>query len=374
MTAQIRRFAHIYLTLPDPWTFRMTLRHHIVASLYALSLAASLAAVTMPASAQDYGRPPPGFGDDRDDGGPPSDASDAAGLTLRVGKLEGRIREMTGQIEELQNANRKLVDQLQRFQADVDSRLTSGAGRLKRGDAGTSGTTAVGDAGVAAGVDAAPPARKRRDDAFDPDAAPSAPGKPKPLGSLAAATPDEASDAPMDLSGGKLRRAEGSGGGDALAPTLQLPSSTPRAAVGPATPGGAVIANAGPANTPREEYETALGYFRDKQYDTAEKGFTAFIEKNPKNRLVADATYFLGESFAQRGRSREAAEQYLKISTDYANSTRAPDAMLHLGLSLKALGAKEQACATFGEVSRKYPNAPAYVRSGAEREAKRAQC
>ena len=353
----------------------MTLRHHFVASLYALSLAASLAAVTMPASAQDYGRPPPGFGDDRDDGGPASDAPDAAGLTLRVGKLEGRIREMTGQIEELQNANRKLVDQLQRFQADVDSRLTSGAGRVKRGDAGASGTSVVGDAGGAtAGADAAPPVRKRRDDAFDPDAAPGAPGKPKPLGSVAAATPDEASDAPMDLSGGKLRRAEGSGGGDALAPTLQLPSSTPRAAASPATPSGALIANAAPANTPREEYETALGYFRDKQYDTAEKGFTAFIDKNPKNRLVADATYFLGESFAQRGRSREAAEQYLKISTDYANSTRAPDAMLHLGLSLKALGAKEQACATFGEVSRKYPNAPAYVRSGAEREAKRAQC
>ena len=48
--------------------------------------------------------------------------------------------------------------------------------------------------------------------------------------------------------------------------------------------------------------------------------------------------------------------------------------MLHLGMSLKALGAKEQACATFSEVTRKYPNAPAYVKSGAEREAKRAQC
>jgi TolA-binding protein len=48
--------------------------------------------------------------------------------------------------------------------------------------------------------------------------------------------------------------------------------------------------------------------------------------------------------------------------------------MLHLAMSLKALGAKEQACATFSEVNRKYPNAPAYVRSGAEREAKRAQC
>ncbi len=362
----------------------------LAAALFALPVAVSLALATMPAAAQDYGRPPPGFGEDGDDGGAPADAPDAAGLAVRVGKLEGRIRDMTGQIEELQNANRKLVDQLQRFQADVDSRLTSGAGRAKRGDAGTGGGAVVGDAGGAPAqiaspaqvnspvqgalpVQGTPPTRKRRDDAFDPDAAPNAPGKPKPLGSVAS---DDAGDAPMDLSGGKLRRAEG-GGGDALAPTLQLPSGVPRASVGAASssgaPGGAVVA-APPPGSPREAYETALGYFRDKQYDTAEKGFTAFIEKNPKNRLVADATYYLGESYAQSGRSREAAEQYLKISTDYATSTRAPDAMLHLGLSLKALGAKEQACATFGEVARKYPNAPAYVRNGAEREAKRAQC
>ncbi len=348
----------------------MTLRHHLplrlATGLLALPLLASLAVATMPAMAQDYGRPPPGFGDDGDDA--PANAPDPAGLAVRVGKMEGRIREMTGQIEELQNANRKLVDQLQRFQGDVESRFTAGAGRAKRGDAGGAGGGAVVGEAAPAPTEAAPPARKRRDDAFDPDATPNAPGRPKQLGS---ATPDDAGGAPMDLSGGKLRRAEG--GGDALAPTLQLPSSAPRASTGATAPGGPAV-SAAPPGSPREEYETALGYFRDKQYDSAEKGFTAFIEKNPKNRLAADATYYLGESYAQSGRSREAAEQYLKISTDYANSTRAPDAMLHLGLSLKALGAKEQACATFGEVTRKYPNAPAYVRSGAEREAKRAQC
>jgi len=64
----------------------------------------------------------------------------------------------------------------------------------------------------------------------------------------------------------------------------------------------------------------------------------------------------------------------LKISTDYATSPRAPEAMLRLGESLQALGAKEQACATFSEVPRKYPNASAAVKAGAEREAKRAQC
>ena len=331
--------------------------------LFALPLSWAVA----PASAQDYDRPPPGFGEERGgDGGAPLDAPDPAGLGVRIGRIEGRIRELTGQVEELQNANRKLTEQLQRIQVDGDARVAPGVGRLKRSEADG------GVPGVAAEADATP--HKHRDDAFDPDAAPAgALGKPKPLGSVASATraPDEGG-APMDLSGGKLRRVEGDGG--TLAPTLQLPSTTPKAVAGATTPSGTAPANAAAPGSPREEYDAALGYYRDKQYETAEKGFEAFIQKNPKNRLVADATYYLGETFAQRGRSREAAEQYLKISTDYANSTRAPDAMLHLGLSLKAIGAKEQACATFDEIPRKYPNAPTYVRNGAEREAKRAQC
>lgn len=337
------------------------------------------------AVAQDYDRPPAGMNDDSGSGsgyGADTNQQDAAGLSLRVNRLEGRIREMTGQIEELQNANRKLVEQLQKFQADVDSRFsTSGPVKSKRSDAAPSpsaDTPAVAMNGSSApaalsGSDGATPKSRKRDDAFDPDTAPAGtPGKPKPLGSAASAQPDDNGSTPMDLSGGKLRA--GNGSSDTLAPTLKLPStSTPRTPGGTTSPDGTVVANINPAS-PRAEFDAALGAYKDKQYDNAEKGFASFIQKNPKSRLVADATYYLGETYAQRGRSREAAEQYLKISTDFANSSRAPDAMLHLGISLKALGAKEQACATFSEVSRKYPNAPAYVKSGVERESKRAQC
>ena len=84
--------------------------------------------------------------------------------------------------------------------------------------------------------------------------------------------------------------------------------------------------------------------------------------------------YWLGESYLQRNRSREAAEQFLKVSTDYANSPVAPEAMLKLGASLHALGAKAQACATLAEVERKFPGAGVSVRQGVEREQKRARC
>jgi TolA-binding protein len=47
--------------------------------------------------------------------------------------------------------------------------------------------------------------------------------------------------------------------------------------------------------------------------------------------------------------------------------------MLRLGQSLEKLGAKEQACAFYAEVPRKFPAATT-TKASAQREAKRAQC
>jgi tol-pal system protein YbgF len=129
------------------------------------------------------------------------------------------------------------------------------------------------------------------------------------------------------------------------------------------------------ATASKSEYEEGVGLLKQGQYDAAEKNFSDFLVKNPKSTLAASALYNLGETYYLRSRHREAAEQFLKISTAYPASNRAPEAMLRLGQSLNAIGgAKEQACAAFGEVGRKYPNATANIRAAAEREAKKSQC
>ena len=84
--------------------------------------------------------------------------------------------------------------------------------------------------------------------------------------------------------------------------------------------------------------------------------------------------FFLGETYLQRSRPREAAEQYLKLSTDYAKSPRAPEGMMRLGQSLALLGNNEQACATFAEVGKRYPTASATVRRTVEREMQKDHC
>ena len=120
--------------------------------------------------------------------------------------VEGRIRDMTGQIEELQNANRKLVEQVQKFQADVEFRLQDKGGHpVKR----TEAAPLPGETGPAMDADAAPPAAAKpaplktgRTDSLRPDAAPSAPGAPKALGST---TPSAPEDAPLESRGRRTR-------------------------------------------------------------------------------------------------------------------------------------------------------------------------
>ena len=99
-------------------------------------------------------------------------------------------------------------------------------------------------------------------------------------------------------------------------------------------------------------------------------GFRRFLQSNPRDRLVPEATFWLGETYLQRSRYREAAEQFLNVSTEHPDTPKAPDALLRLGVSLNGLGARDRACAVFAELDRKYPQAsaarPAGLRARAE--------
>lgn len=272
----------------------------------------------------------------------PGDAGDQGLLVVRVERLENELRAANGAIEELQNQQRLLQDQLKRFQEDVEFRLGGAHG-----------------AAPGAIAEAAPAKPGKRSDAFDPATDPNAVGVPRPIGTtppsapLASAPP--VAGAPLDLS--------------------HNVAGPPPAATEAAPQEPTVIAGiGGPPDDPREQFNAALESYRVGQFEQAEQQLRAFLARNAGNRLAADAVFYLGETYLQRSRPREAAEQYLKVSTDYAKSPRAPEGMLRLGQSLAALGNNDQACATFGEVGRRYPNASAAVKKVVEREIQKDHC
>ncbi len=320
--------------------------------------------------------------------------ADVAGNLLRIDRLENQVRTLTGQLEQLQFQNKRLEDQMRKFQQDVEfrfqenSKSAAPAGRPptapapgRRSDR-TESPAAVSSAAVAgetAPLSPTPATRLNRrnpGDAFDPDASPGAPGAPRQLGSAMPATPEfPAGRAAAPLTAGPL----GDLDDDPDSP-VDLTRRPPRSGAATPAPQGATgeppqqLAALPPPASSRETFDRASAVLKSGQFEAAEEGFRDFLRKYPKSNLVPDATFNLGESFYRRSRPREAAEQFLKVSTDYAQSRRAPEALVRLGLSLEKLGAKEQACAAYGEVARKYPNAGASTRTSAEHESKRAQC
>ena len=137
---------------------------------------------------------------------------------------------------------------------------------------------------------------------------------------------------------------------------------------------GAALATLPPSQNPKDEFDLAYGYVLHRDYALAQDSFRNFLSKYPSDRLAGDATFWLGESLFQRQRFRDAAEAFLNVSTKFEANPRAPDALLRLGQSLAALGEKEAACASLGEVMRKFPRASAGVKQGVEREQKRVRC
>ena len=292
-------------------------------------------------------------------------------LVLRLDRLETQIRQLTGVIEQLQFRNQQLEGQLRRLQEDTDYRFQeSGAkgaarpalqSRPQNPPPQPSGPATTGAPG-------------RRGDAFDPTQNPNAPGAPHTLGSVNAAgasspmSPPVAADEPVGAPGGR-----GAGAPLDLA-NMGPPGGAPGQSLRNPNAGGAVVATLPPSQTPRDEYDLAYGYVLRKDYALAEDGFRSFLSRYPGDRLTGDATYWLGESLFQRQRFRDAAEAFLTVSTKYEATAKAPDALLRLGQSLAALGEKEAACASLGEVLRKFPRASAGVKQGVEREQKRVRC
>jgi tol-pal system protein YbgF len=255
-------------------------------------------------------------------------------------------------VEQLQYRNQQLEAQLRGMQPD---------GRIGDSGARTSRAMPPRAENLPAPAPSPPVATPgRRGDAFDPAQHPNAPGAPHTLGTIA---------------GGGAEPAIGAPGARAAGAPFDIVTAAP-----PGPPprypntGSPAAATLPPSQTPRDEFDLGYGYVLRKDYVLAEDTLRGFLSKYPSDPLTGEATFWLGESLFQRQRFRDAAEAFLNVTTKHETNAKAPDALLRLGQSLAALGEKEAACASLGEVLRKFPRASSAVKQGVEREQKRVRC
>lgn len=239
-----------------------------------------------------------------------------ARLEVRMSQLEQDLRTVTGRMEDISFQLRKLDDRLDKLAADMEYRLS----QAKSGDAAT--TAAANDAAAVGG--GAVSATPRVASAADGDTRP------------AAAQSGTAAPAASELGGQQ---------------TASLPPKTPR-----------------------EQYARAFAQLERRQYEESAAGFSSFLKANPNDPLADNARYWLAETYYARGEYGRSAELFLDAYEKSKTGPKAPDTLLKLGLSLAGLDKNKEACASFRELSRGFPNAPDAIKERAVQESKRLGC
>lgn len=255
-------------------------------------------------------------------------------------QLDEQIRLLNGKVEELTFQILQMQEQMRKLQEDNEFRFQE-LEKSKQGKAA--------------------PEKPTENAAAAPEEAPAEPGAVRVVTTEGGAPADEvaaaiegAGEPPQDL--GAIKFDEN---GNPIGATAAEPGQV-----------AAIPASENPADL----YKTGYDHVLSGDYLNAEAAFRTHIESFPADPQTADARYWLGESLIGQAKYRDAAEILLKAQKEFPKSKKAPDMLLKLGVSLSALDNKDVACATFAQVSKKYPKAPAALVERVAAEQAKAGC
>ena len=105
------------------------------------------------------------------------------------------------------------------------------------------------------------------------------------------------------------------------------------------------------------QYEFAMNLLKQGDYRTAEQAFVEFIAIGKNENFLSNSRFWLGETYYVRENYKDAAKSYLALYQSYPDSSKAPNALLKLGISLIKMDQKEQGCNTFIQLEQNYPAA-----------------
>jgi len=154
------------------------------------------------------------------------------------------------------------------------------------------------------------------------------------------------------------------------------PPPRPNTPAGPTvSPGSAAVAPSGNLGASGDQaYHDAFRLLQDGDYAGAERGFRAFVQRNPQSQLAGSAEYWLGETYYARRDYANALTAYAEGYKTYKSSPKGPDNLLKLGITLAVLGRKPDACAVFARFGQDYPRATDLQKRRADQERQKNQC
>jgi tol-pal system protein YbgF len=278
-----------------------------------------------------------------------------ARLNARLSELENDLRTSTGSMEEFTFQLGGVAKRLNKLVADVDYRLSVLESRVSGSPIGQS---RPGGAPRLSAAPAPPPVQK-----IIPGQAASFAKAPGSLGTVSQSSVNAISPTSGEDKSGKPAPV-----------TAAKPVKAAPAPVATAAPVAAPVASILPKGTPKDQYKYAFGLLRQANYDKAEIALQEFVKLHPKDVLVSNARYWLGETYYVRAAYVQAAEVFLEGYRSDPKGTKAPDSLLKLGMSLSGLDKKREACAAFNKLIKDYPSVSAGLRNTVSREKQKNSC
>ena len=110
-------------------------------------------------------------------------------------------------------------------------------------------------------------------------------------------------------------------------------------------------------NGPAALYESAYASFKGKKYKEARERFNALITKYPRDGLVGNAHFWIGEAYFAEKDFENAILAYETLIKGYPRNDKIPGALYKQGLSFMELGDKKTAKVIFDKIIERYPDA-----------------
>ncbi len=121
-------------------------------------------------------------------------------------------------------------------------------------------------------------------------------------------------------------------------------------------------------------YKEAMDNINAQKYDDAANLFTFLMTKFPEHKLAGNAQYWLGEAYYGKKDYAKAAVAFGKGLEKYKNGNKGADSLLKLGMSMRELGKKEEACTAFKTLPDEFANASDELKTKAADFAKALEC
>jgi tol-pal system protein YbgF len=124
-------------------------------------------------------------------------------------------------------------------------------------------------------------------------------------------------------------------------PAAQQPTAQPSAALV-----GAQLA---------DTYRRALMLYGRGKVDDARRTFQQVFDQDPTGDLADNALFWIGETYFAAGNYVEASKYYKRVTIEFAEQNKAPDALFKIALGFEKSGDLGLARQTLEEVIRRYP-------------------